>query len=135
MEGKEFLEVAERLSNSNHEADRRTSVSRSYYAMFNHIKSFLKPKITFTNTPEDHRKIYYYFHNCGVEEAEDIASGLNVLRQKRNDADYNMNATGFDSKNCALLYLKAKISINKFDKIDRRALLEGIKEYIRKTNK
>ncbi|MGQ3684268.1 MAG: hypothetical protein ACUBOA_04535 [Candidatus Loosdrechtia sp.] len=44
MDGKDFLGVSKRLYKSVYEADRRTSISRAYYALLNHVKSFLELK-------------------------------------------------------------------------------------------
>jgi uncharacterized protein (UPF0332 family) len=77
MDGKDFLGVSKRLYKSVYEADRRTSISRAYYALLNHVKSFLELKGIYL--PQDHtthKKIYLYLHNSGIEEAEDIAGNL-----------------------------------------------------------
>ena len=42
MNAKDFLEVAKKLQNSEVEAERRTAISRAYYATFNYVKGFLK---------------------------------------------------------------------------------------------
>ena len=105
MEGKEFLTVADRLYKSDHEADRRTSVSRAYYAVFNHVKPVLETiGVTLSADASAHQIIYRYLYNSGLDEAEDVADHLNSLRTKRNDADYDMKCSGFDNNNCLLLF-------------------------------
>ena len=139
MEGKDFLEVACKLSKSTSEADRRTSVSRAYYALFNHVKHILESLLG-SALPSDataHEKIYRYLHNSKLDKAEDIAQDLSSLRTIRNDADYDMKASGFNSNNCLLWYKKAEICIGTFDgfdSVDKKELRKGIIEYRKKIN-
>ena len=132
MDGKDFLGVSKRLCESDYEADRRTSVSRAYYAFFNHIKAILKAKISLPNLAEAHELMRQYLHNSGMEEAKDIANNLSTLRTKRNEADYNMLSIDFDKNNCVLSYKRAAVCIQKFDEIDHKSLIAGIKEYLAK---
>ena len=133
MEGRDFLKVAERLYKSEQEAERRTSVSRAYYAVFNHIKPVLESfGVALARDANAHEKIYRYLHNAGLDEAEDVAQNLSSLRTTRNDADYEMKASGFDSNNCLLWYKKAELCIDSFDGVDKKDLGKGIIEYKRK---
>jgi uncharacterized protein (UPF0332 family) len=132
MDGKDFLDVSKRLCESDFEADRRTSVSRAYYAFFNHIKTLLKAKVSLPDSAEAHEKMRQYLNNSGMEEAKDIANNLSALRTKRNEADYTMSSTDFNKNNCVLSYKRAVICIQKFDEIDHKSLIAGIKEYLAK---
>ena len=135
MEGKDFLEVANRLFKSAHEADRRTSVSRSYYAVFNHVKTVLESfGITLSSDASTHQKICQYLRNSGLDEAEGAAQNLSSLRTTRNDADYDMKASVFDNKNCLLWYKKAELCIDSFNGVDKKELRKGIIEYKRIIN-
>ncbi len=133
MDGKDFLDVSKRLCESDYEADRRTSVSRAYYAFFNHIRALLKAKISLPDTAEAHEKMRQYLHNSGMEEAKDIANNLSTLRTKRNEADYNMSSIDFNKNNCVLSYKRAAVCIQTFDEIDLKSLIAGIKEYLART--
>ena len=135
MEGKDFLEVANRLYGSKNEADRRTSVSRAYYGVFNHIKPIIESfGVLLPPNASAHDKIYRYLHNAGLDEAEDVAQNLSSLRTTRNDADYEMKASGFDSNNCLLWYKKAELCIDSFNGVDKKDLGKRIIEYKRKIN-
>ena len=135
MEGREFLAVANRLHRSDHEADRRTSVSRAYYAVFNHVKPILENiGVTLSFDASAHKKIYRYLYNSGLDEVEDVADHLNSLRTKRNDADYDMKCSGFDNNNCLLLFKTAQRCINAFNGVDLKNLKEKILEYKAKIN-
>src|SRR3990167_5421948 len=133
MDGKDFLDVSKRLCESDYEADRRTSVSRAYYAFFNHIKALLKAKISLPDSAEAHERMRQYLHNSGMEEAKDIANNLSTLRTKRNEADYNMSSIDFNKNNCVLSYKRAAVCIQTFDEIDLKSLIAGIKEYLART--
>lgn len=130
MDGKDFLDVSKRLCESDYEADRRTSVSRAYYAFFNHIKALLKAKTSLPDNADAHERMRQYLHNSGMEEAKDIANNLSTLRTKRNEADYNMSSIDFNKNNCVLSYKRAAVCIQKFDEIDHKSLIAGIKEYL-----
>ncbi len=137
MEGKEFLELAKKLQNSEVEAERRTSVSRAYYAIFNHIKSFLNSNnIKLTGAAQAHERAHQYLFNSGIEEAEDLADTLNNLRKRRNDADYELISPKYkhDKLNCGLTCVKANQFFDSFDKLNPAGLVKGIMEYKKKTN-
>jgi hypothetical protein len=135
MDGKDFLEVSKRLYKSKHEADRRTSVSRAYYGVFNHIKPIIESfGVLLPPDASAHEKIYRYLLNSGLDEGEDLAQDLSNLRTIRNDADYEMKVAGFDSNNCLLWYKKAELCIHTFDGVDKKDLGKGIIEYKRKIN-
>jgi uncharacterized protein (UPF0332 family) len=137
MDGKDFLELAKKLQNSEVEAERRTSVSRAYYAIFNHVKSFLNiHNIKLPRAAQAHEKAHQYLYNSGIEEAEDLADTLDNLREKRNDADYELISPKYnhDKLNCGLTCVKANQFFARFDKINPASLVKGITEYKKKTN-
>lgn len=137
MEGKDFLELAKKMQNSENEAERRTSVSRAYYAVFNHIKGFLAThNIKLPAAAQAHEKARQYLSNSGIEEAEDLADTLDGLRKKRNDADYELTYPRYshDKKNCGLVSAQAILFFSRFDKINPTILVKGITEYKKKTN-
>ncbi len=137
MEGKDFLELAKRFQSSEKEAERRTSISRAYYAVFNHVKGFFsKTPIKLPPAVQAHEKIYQYLFNSGIEEAADLASDLKSLREKRNDADYELISPKYnhDKLNCGLTCVKANQFFDRFDKINSARLVKGILDYKKKTN-
>ena len=137
MEAKDFLEVAKRLLNSEDEADRRTSISRAYYAVFNQVKSFLaNANIKLPKDAAGHEKAHQYLLNSGIQEARKLADALSNLRNNRNDADYELLSPKFpyDKKNCGLACFKAVQFFERFDKINRASIVDGILDYKRKTN-
>jgi uncharacterized protein (UPF0332 family) len=73
MEGKDFLNVARKFCESPHEEERRTAVSRAYYALFNHVKRSLELKgIPVRRNAEAHEqlsivsRIFRTFHSNPV---------------------------------------------------------------------
>jgi len=142
MEPRAFLELAEQLSkNTTSEASLRSCVSRSYYALFNFMAQFINENVErLSQSAEDHKKVYHYFNNCGVVDIETIASGLNDLRDERNDSDYKLHLDKFKEQfTVALLFKKASISFNSFEKIiqsskRRRHIVNGIHRYKETTN-
>lgn len=137
MEGKDFLELAKKLQSSDDEASLRTAVSRSYYAIFNHVKDFLTINgIKLPPAAQAHEKAQQYLSNSGITEAADLADDLDNLRRNRNDADYELRSPKFtyDKKNCGLVSVKAMLFFDSFGKLNRASLVKGIWEYKKKTN-
>jgi uncharacterized protein (UPF0332 family) len=137
MEGRDFLELAKKLQNSDDEASLRTAVSRSYYAIFNHVKDFLNTNgITLPKAAQAHEKAQQYLSNSGIDEAADLADELDNLRNNRNDADYELRSPKFsyNKKNCGLVSAKAGMFFERFAKLSQSKLVTGIEEYRRKTN-
>ncbi len=137
MDAKEFIEVARRLHGSEHEADRRTSLSRAYYGVFNHVSGVLfGGGISLPKSAGAHGKAHRYLLNSGVEEAEELAEELDNLRKVRNDADYDLTNPRIlpNRKNCSLYLLKAIQFIEQLDDIDSARLLRGIKDHMRAVN-
>ena len=136
MEPKAFLDLAANLKDGNNEASWRTSVSRSYYALFNWAAQFIRQNtpVVLSRDAKVHEDIYYYLNNCGVEDVKDVASSLNYLRDIRNDADYKLDSDRFDG-NCAnLAFIQARNAIKEFEKAagnakGRQTIIEGIKSY------
>ncbi len=135
MEGIEFLKVAEKFKASNDEDERRTSVSRSYYAIFNQIKThFHRHKIRIPDNYEAHGKIYKYLHNCGIGEIEQHAKSFQSLRKDRNQADYEMDNSRFNKNTCNLIFAKAQLIIGVFNKqLNNVDFFGAIQEYKNKT--
>ena len=140
MEPKAFLDLAANLKDGRNEASWRTSVSRSYYALFNRIAQFINNNIVaLSNSAEDHKKIYFYLNYCGVETVQAIAKSLNSLRVNRNDADYRLDLDRFD-ENCAnTAFIQARIAMQDFENAvgnaqGRKTIIDGINSYKRRTN-
>jgi hypothetical protein len=141
MEPKAFLDLAANLKDGGNEASWRTSVSRSYYALLNMTSQFVKPNFprNFSGEAKDHDTVHKYLHNCGVEDVELVASGLRDLRIERNAADYDLELDRFEGNHANLMYLKAKVAMQTFEKVTgnadgRRAIINGINSYKQQTN-
>jgi uncharacterized protein (UPF0332 family) len=131
MQGRDFLAVASRLCRSNSEADRRTSVSRAYFAVFNQIKAELgKRDIAIEKTANGHDQLYRYLNNCGVAAGQRIASTLSSLRTIRDEADYDLETPTFIEKTCVLQFELAEASLVRFSGINNDELVAGIRSYM-----
>ena len=133
MEGKDFLTIALQYCGSSSEAERRTAVSRAYYALFNTIKYLLKAAgFRIQKTASGHEQLYRYLHNSGLADAQAIASKLNSLRTVRNDADYELQKAGFDAGNCTLYCKQAEKSLDTFNGLNIEQLSKDIRAYKKK---
>jgi hypothetical protein len=89
MDARDFFTIAERYKSSHVEAERRTSVGRSYYALFNVLLGTLSGKgVIFRGTPDDHYTLISYLTKAGNRASGIAGSALKDLRLERNRADY-----------------------------------------------
>jgi hypothetical protein len=110
----EFLTVtANNLKNETNESDIRTSMSRSYYALYLEIRDKLV-KIGNIPCPKDHGLISDVFFCSGIPaDTKEIGINLSTLREYRRQADYEMGKF-FDSKNSNLSVYLATETLKKF---------------------
>lgn len=138
MEGKEFLDFAQKMLQFRSEAAIRSAVSRIYYAVFNTGKTLLN-ELGFV-LPKDaavHEELYRRLYNSGLPEIQETTSWLFDMRKKRVSADYDMLSRDFQShKSCELDIARAKLTIAQLESFYqqpiRNRLKDGIKEYERK---
>jgi len=117
MSGRDFLAIAEKFRSSPNEAERRTSIGRSYYALYNLVIGTLKDEgVVFHQTGDDHRHLISYLSKVNHPVTGRIGQALNDLRTQRNTADYEMTATVGD-RTSELVYEKAKRAVLQFDTI------------------
>jgi hypothetical protein len=125
----DFLIVARNFYNSGSEAERRTAISRSYYALFNMLREkLLSVGVKLDRTADDHQLIAYYLTNCRpASPATGVGVALNSLRTDRNIADYDMSVSidakkAEYAKKAEFAYRKAADNFQKFDSLDMKAL-------------
>ncbi|MGB8226258.1 MAG: hypothetical protein WCE45_05260 [Sedimentisphaerales bacterium] len=96
MNPEEFFKTAEKLKDSDKEPDLRTSVGRSYYAIFLHFREYLK-KLGLSKTRNPKNSVHSFVKDClgfsQVSEASRLAVALNDLYGKREKADYHLSIT------------------------------------------
>jgi len=91
MNPADFLTVANQFHSSSSEAVRRTSIGRSYYALYNVLHRFLSRwASSLSGRGKDHRLLVKYLTACGNHNAYKLGTKLRDLRQIRNLADYDM---------------------------------------------
>jgi uncharacterized protein (UPF0332 family) len=140
MEGKEFINVAQKMLQIRTEAATRSAFSRIYYAVFNtgkkllHELGFALPKNAMA-----HEELYYRLNNSGLAAMEEIVSWISDLRSRRLRADYDMDSREFQShKTCEFYLARATLIIAQLESCYqqplRNQLKDGIQEYERKIN-
>jgi hypothetical protein len=137
MQSSEFLRIADELSKRpGDEAAIRTSVGRSYFALYNCVKQFIVEQgFRLPNRTEAHEYVYRFLNNCEVEEMVDIAGDLHDLRSDRNEADYDLDAARFQEGRPAVFCLiKARDCHKRFldytgSSANRRKVVRGISAY------
>ena len=86
-----FLAQARTLRTSSAEEDKRTAISRAYYAAFHVCRNYLKRKKLFKLSPNggQHVSTISSLEANGLNDEADLLSGLRSLRNKADyDADF-----------------------------------------------
>jgi len=108
----DFLTIANRFQSSGSEAERRTAVGRSYYAVYNlFVESLSKEGVSFEKNGADHERLLYYLESSKIHEAEKAGLTLNNLRNSRNDADYAMGKS-IDPRQSEFAFKRARSTID-----------------------
>jgi hypothetical protein len=124
MDPRDFLAVAERLRASSVEADCRTSIGRSYYAVFKTLADWLTHlPLAVPTTGEAHEAVIYYFMKCPDSDAKQIGAILQNLRATRTQADYQMTLV-LRAGESEFAFRKAAHSLVLFDQ--REIMLRGL---------
>ena len=91
MQGRRFLEVAQRLSLETEEPFLRTRVGRAYYSAYLEVRQFCEDHLHYqrTKSSREHQEVPAMIRSVDP----DIVVKLALLRKYRNDADYEMNLT------------------------------------------
>lgn len=130
MQPTEFLQLAEELHKKTGEAEWRTAVSRSYYAVFNELVEMLSSGgIQLQRNGKDHGRVAHYFASCGDRHVAAVSSWLNTLRISRNEADYDMRIA-VDEKQSEQALETAKrvfVRVNNIDPAQRPRLFARMK--------
>jgi hypothetical protein len=130
MDPASFLEIAGRFQASPSEAERRTSIGRSYYALYNVLLGTLSSQgVIFGRVGTDHGDLVHYLIKCGNREAARIGEALRDLRLSRNESDYNMNLV-VNVAQSKLAYGKAKSAVARFNglpPVDLQTIVRSMK--------
>lgn len=132
----DFLDAATRLMarDAPTEADIRSAISRSYYAVYHHVLAWWKNSNWFPNYKDrGHAKIQMAFFNAGMPEARDFSTILRILNKHRREADYEL-AISFDLDDGQSILNLARNAVAAFDRLDKTVLSEGILNYLQRTN-
>ncbi len=120
MDPRDFCKLASKLATYQEKAALRSAVSRAYYSLFLSIHGRVEslhvpmPK----KRAECHEKLYHILFNCKDDGLRKIATVLNDLRARRNDADYSMESQDVETpKTVQLLEMTADNAIREFDNI------------------
>jgi hypothetical protein len=116
----EFAKELKSITSQYQEANKRTIISRMYYASFLIIRDLLKDKLQKTTVKAQFDTLYTdpYIHGL-VMDAILIADGharslLYTLRKKRNDAEYKMRSKNWDEEIEKVSQITKELIVNKF---------------------
>jgi uncharacterized protein (UPF0332 family) len=104
--GEEFVTLAAKLADGA-AAERRTSISRSYYGAFHAAMGLLADAgVHLPASPEAHRKVRFCLLECGELAATEAGAKLESLRRQRNLADYDLEHLQCEARQNALVQLR-----------------------------
>lgn len=110
MDPADFLSVAARLRASPSEAERRTSVGRSYYGLYNVLRARFRTVANLQGTSRDHGRLITYLTESNDARMQQVGEKLKNLRDLRNDADYEMDGP-IDAAQSELAYQWAREAV------------------------
>ena len=117
MDPSEFLKTAELLKSQTEQAHLRTSIGRSYYAVFLYFRErFRRLGLEKTKHPgrDEHAFVIQCLRFCGVTEGVKASQYLNDLQQVREDADYHLDRI-FSQNDADDAFAKAKRVITDYE--------------------
>jgi len=142
MEPKAFIDLAQSLVDQNRpsEAAIRTSVSRSYYGLYNLLSGFFEDNgFQLPRGAEAHEIVRRELYHCGISVVREVAEFLQELRQERNNADYHLKFPQYaEDAPAQMSLIKARTAYDDFGNFTggkkRRQLVKKIAKYRKTTN-
>ena len=112
MDPRDFNRLAEHLARSKQASELRTSVSRSYYAVY-HVAARLLRNMGFriSRGASGHAEVQMRLENCGDTQIERVGYDLHTFRGRRNVADYDLDDTHIEDAVLALAQARRAASI------------------------
>ena len=126
MDPLEFLTVAGNLCESGEESERRTSVGRSYFALFNHLRVKLDGITQIPATDEAHQAVVHYLTRANNPNLSSVGQSLRDLRSSRNVADYELEDT-VDQNRRRVALVRARNAVNRIETVDDNALRNAVR--------
>jgi hypothetical protein len=92
VDGRDFLGTARRLTTATAESDWRSAISRGYYAVFHFFRDWLAGQgVWLGRAGQAHSNLHIGLLNCGIPAVASLAPRIEVLREERGVADYDLN--------------------------------------------
>jgi hypothetical protein len=102
MDPRDFHRLAVHLSTGAASAEYRSSISRSYYALFNvgaeHLRTI---GFSIGRGAAAHGEVHHCLANSGDASLLAVAAELSILHSKRNRADYQLDKRDVESSSAA----------------------------------
>src|SRR5436190_3256837 len=92
MNPRDLLDVADQLASESNEAAWRSAVSRAYYSAFHVVReSLLSWGFRVPQGTQAHAYLWMRVSNCGDQILQSGGRNLNLMRARRNHADYDLH--------------------------------------------
>jgi uncharacterized protein (UPF0332 family) len=118
MTGRDFIECALRFAQVPIEGELRSAVSRAYYGAFHDALHLLRGNgVRLPRTEQVHVKVGFCLRDCGDPVSAKAAQQLEVLRNHRKAADYDLDDTRFTDSQFAFSEIaRAQRIMESFDR-------------------
>jgi uncharacterized protein (UPF0332 family) len=127
MDPLDFLSVAGKLICSPDEAERRTAISRAYYAVYHYIKTDLVGADAYL----DHTVLVNCLTETKVEKFELLGESVKNLRTDRIFADYKIHRQ-LNQKTCDTMIDRCREAIKDFESCKESGLIDAARDYLRR---
>ena len=110
----EFYNLADELSQKDDEASIRSAISRYYYSAFCSARYYLveiKGEVEFLQRKGIHKKVYTHLKDSNDDNEAELGELLEILFEKRNNADYDWNNLNIDTFKSDLPIVQAKVNL------------------------
>ena len=142
MNPKEFQHLASRLAEHGaFPSEFRSAISRSYYAVYNLGFNLLKELgFIISMNSEAHKEVYLHFNYSGDSVLKEVAAKIDILRTKRNHADYYLDRDDVEKKqNAKAIVYSTDRLIKAMEKQctgeNRSQIIKSIKDWRKKTSR
>lgn len=143
MDPADFISLALRLSSSVQESELRTAISRAYYGAFHAARMLVEecgvrfPRKELLGA-DIHRKVRFCLAHAGDDDVVLIVNRLDSLRERRNEADYDLTSDKFSTAHSNNLKTNVRNAVQVVDALQRyrvepalSALRENVRAYAR----
>jgi uncharacterized protein (UPF0332 family) len=133
------METARDLAQNSREADWRSSISRGYYAIYNHFRKILADGVPgptlkkgdLSSAYMGHDKLVRALRNCDEKDVRSLGSALNDMKSERRRADYLLDEK-VDRQRAKNALEELEDILTEIDTVTHVNIAKAVKEHLNK---